>query len=485
DPYLQPATPPGLLPTGSAKSQVTGSGGASGEVSSFGYDAAGNMTSRDVAGEPAQSLSWDPEGELTRVAEGSQTVGEYTYTPDGDRLLRTEGGRTTLYLPGGTELTADGSSTSAVRYYQFGGRTVAARTGRGSSGTSTVVADHQGTGVVQVDQSSNTLSRRYSDPYGGTRKGGAWTGDHGFLDKPTDSTGLVHVGARYYDPALGRFISVDPVMDLSDPQQWNAYSYSNNNPVTWSDPSGELPIGAGHVGYNPHDKTDKRKYDRCSHAISCEKDVRRGGKIVRVRENYTDHAVDFFSKSKNKTTKYTVNKAHSQDGARAAAKAAAASAEAAKAAEKAAREAEKKAADQAQSRSLFGKAWDGFIGWASSSAGAKASTWLSAISLAAGALSFVPGLGIALGVVSVATGFASAAIDCAGGGLDVSCGVGLLGASFGAFGFAARGVSKFVQPIAKSEINNADITSFGLSAPLAVVGFAGSALDRRSRVPGW
>jgi hypothetical protein len=44
-----------------------------------------------------------------------------------------------------------------------------------------------------------------------------------------------------YDPVLGRFISVDPVMDLSDPQQWNAYSYSNGNPLTWSDPTGMLP----------------------------------------------------------------------------------------------------------------------------------------------------------------------------------------------------------------------------------------------------
>ncbi|WP_423462376.1 RHS repeat-associated core domain-containing protein [Promicromonospora sp. MS192] len=39
---------------------------------------------------------------------------------------------------------------------------------------------------------------------------------------------------------LGSFVSVDPVMDLSDPQQWNAYAYANNNPVTWSDPTGLL-----------------------------------------------------------------------------------------------------------------------------------------------------------------------------------------------------------------------------------------------------
>jgi len=137
---------------------------------------------------------------------------------------------------------------SAQRCYQFGGQTVAVRTGSGTSGTTTVVADHHGTGVVQVAQGAKSLSRRYTVPYGQARgQAASWTGDRGFLDKTTDATGLVAVGARYYDPGIGRFISVDPVMDLSDPQQWNAYSYSNNNPLTWSDPSGMLPIGAGAV----------------------------------------------------------------------------------------------------------------------------------------------------------------------------------------------------------------------------------------------
>jgi hypothetical protein len=51
---------------------------------------------------------------------------------------------------------------------------------------------------------------------------------------------LTQIGARYYDPALGKFVSVDPVLDATDPQQWAPYSYSNSNPVTWSDPSGEM-----------------------------------------------------------------------------------------------------------------------------------------------------------------------------------------------------------------------------------------------------
>jgi hypothetical protein len=40
---------------------------------------------------------------------------------------------------------------------------------------------------------------------------------------------------------LGRFISVDPIMDTADPQQMNGYSYADDNPITISDPTGPRP----------------------------------------------------------------------------------------------------------------------------------------------------------------------------------------------------------------------------------------------------
>ncbi|MEU6180786.1 polymorphic toxin-type HINT domain-containing protein [Streptomyces coeruleorubidus] len=54
----------------------------------------------------------------------------------------------------------------------------------------------------------------------------------------SESTGLQHLGAREYDPAAGRFVSVDPLLTPGDPQAFNAYAYSNNNPMTFSDPDG-------------------------------------------------------------------------------------------------------------------------------------------------------------------------------------------------------------------------------------------------------
>ncbi|WP_255369523.1 polymorphic toxin-type HINT domain-containing protein, partial [Kitasatospora sp. MBT63] len=58
-----------------------------------------------------------------------------------------------------------------------------------------------------------------------------------------DTTGLTNLGARQYQPATGRFLNPDPVLDAASPQQWNGYAYSNNNPVNLSDPSGLRPEG--------------------------------------------------------------------------------------------------------------------------------------------------------------------------------------------------------------------------------------------------
>ncbi|MCP4589107.1 MAG: RHS repeat-associated core domain-containing protein, partial [bacterium] len=50
-----------------------------------------------------------------------------------------------------------------------------------------------------------------------------------------ESSGLLHVGARYYDPALGRFLQRDPIGVAGG---LNAYAYVRNSPLAYIDPSG-------------------------------------------------------------------------------------------------------------------------------------------------------------------------------------------------------------------------------------------------------
>ncbi|MGM0562955.1 MAG: RHS repeat-associated core domain-containing protein [Pseudomonadota bacterium] len=54
-----------------------------------------------------------------------------------------------------------------------------------------------------------------------------------------DDTGLIYMGARYYDPEIGRFLSPDPVgFDAGNPVSFNKYAYANNNPYRYTDPDG-------------------------------------------------------------------------------------------------------------------------------------------------------------------------------------------------------------------------------------------------------
>ncbi|GAA4635358.1 RHS repeat-associated core domain-containing protein [Actinoallomurus vinaceus] len=216
-------------------------------VDSFKYDDTGNTTVRTIAGDD-EKLDWDAEGHLAKSTKGDQTT-SFVYDADGDRLIRREPGATTLYL-GSMELRLDSTGVSATRYYTLGDDTVAVRTAKG---VQFLADDQHGTATRVIDSETNQVTKRYFTPFGGQRgaKPTEWPGERGYLGGTTDSTlGTTHLGAREYDTDNGRFLSVDPVIDSSDPQQMNAYSYGENNPETLADPSGMKVDDCG-IGGNP------------------------------------------------------------------------------------------------------------------------------------------------------------------------------------------------------------------------------------------
>ena len=62
--------------------------------------------------------------------------------------------------------------------------------------------------------------------------------DKSFVGGTPDPAGLIQVGAREYDPSLGRFLSVDPVLEKGTPQRFDGYAYCADNPVSSADPTG-------------------------------------------------------------------------------------------------------------------------------------------------------------------------------------------------------------------------------------------------------
>ncbi|MCP4529095.1 MAG: RHS repeat-associated core domain-containing protein [Aestuariibacter sp.] len=92
-----------------------------------------------------------------------------------------------------------------------------------------------------------TGSRTLYYPYGEERwsaSGGTLTTDYGFTGQRKErGIGLYDYNARFYDPALGRFVSADTIVpDPGNPQSFNRYSYVRNNPLNYVDPSGHIPV---------------------------------------------------------------------------------------------------------------------------------------------------------------------------------------------------------------------------------------------------
>ncbi|WP_267890144.1 polymorphic toxin-type HINT domain-containing protein, partial [Streptomyces sp. NRRL F-4489] len=252
--YPKPGTPQPHTLTAVDTTAPTGT-----STSSYTYDPTGNTATRTLHGDK-QTLTWDAEGHLTKVTEpagdkGTKTTA-YVYDADGNRLITRTDTKTILTLGDHTEVTLDkGSDTpKATRYIPLGGGNQAVLS---DDGTYTLtLADHQNTGQLAVNPATGALTQRRTLPFGGPRgtQPSAWPGTKGFVGGTDDTadTGLTHLGAREYDPETGRFLSVDPLMDLTDPQQINGYTYSNNNPITFSDPTGLMnAINNGGTGCDP------------------------------------------------------------------------------------------------------------------------------------------------------------------------------------------------------------------------------------------
>ncbi|MGX1976643.1 polymorphic toxin-type HINT domain-containing protein [Streptomyces kronopolitis] len=228
-------------------------------TSTYGYDNTGNTTARTRHGDK-QTLTWDVEGHLTKVTEpagdkGTKTTG-YVYDADGNRLITRTDTRTTLTLADHTELTLDkgADKPKATRYIPLGSGNQAVLA---DDGTYTLtLADHHGTGQLAISAADQTLTQRRSLPFGSSRgtKLTNWPGSKGYIGGTDDTadTGLTHLGAREYDPETGRFVSVDPVMNLTDSESLNGYTYAGSTPMTDSDPTGLMrPAESGSKGCDP------------------------------------------------------------------------------------------------------------------------------------------------------------------------------------------------------------------------------------------
>lgn len=100
-------------------------------------------------------------------------------------------------------------------------------------------------GAVVWKENYRPYGERINNPAGSNANNKLW-----FAGKPFDAaTGLSYMGARYYDPVLGRFVGTDPKgFDEGNIHSFNRYAYANNNPYKFVDPDGKSALVATGVG---------------------------------------------------------------------------------------------------------------------------------------------------------------------------------------------------------------------------------------------
>ena len=173
---------------------------------------------------------------VTNTVTGAAT--RFVYDGDGRRVLRIGPAGTTVYL--GDIYEEDVATGAATAYYYASGRRVAMRAG---GVIYYLHSDHLGSTSLATTAGGAVVpgSRTGYDPYGAVRYGGALPTDFTFTGQRAEGFGLYDYRARWYDPALGRFVSADTVVpEPGNPQGLNRYAYVTNNPLRYTDPSGHI-----------------------------------------------------------------------------------------------------------------------------------------------------------------------------------------------------------------------------------------------------
>lgn len=209
---------------------------------SYSYDSNGNRT---AAG--GRTFAYDLASRTISTTSGGTTT-SYSYDGGGNRIQAVVGTQTVTYgwdpnhsLPQ-LALERDGTN-GLIRRYVYGAERLSMTV---PGGTSYYHFDHLGS-VANVTSAQGAAEWTYSyEPFGTARTeaptGSPATNLHRFTGEMQDPTGLYHLRARQYDPAIGVFQRTDPVEpDLEQPYV-SSYGYTANRPTVLVDPSGAISI---------------------------------------------------------------------------------------------------------------------------------------------------------------------------------------------------------------------------------------------------
>lgn len=215
-------------------------------TTSFTYDANGNMLTGN-----GRDLTWASFNKPTQVGHGGN-VAVFRYDADYERVRKETVGSITLYFDKLYERHTTGIFTNHKHYVYADKRLVAIYEKDSANETREryVHTDHLGSIESITDLSQQVVERLSFDAHG-QRRNPDWTDAAATITSSTgrgftghemdDEVGLVNMNARLYDPIIGRFLSADTVIQFPETTQgYNRYTYVNNNPLSFTDPSGHF-----------------------------------------------------------------------------------------------------------------------------------------------------------------------------------------------------------------------------------------------------
>ena len=193
------------------------------------YDAEGDLrTKTPVGGGAATTYDWNVDHELTAIHYPDGTSSTYRYDPFGRRIAAVDNGSETRFVAG-IAAGADYNSQNLLQTSYLGG--LESLTGGGQP--TYYLADGLGSIRGLADSSGNITGNYAYDSFGVQAAGNAQPSRQTFTGYQYDpASGLYDAGARYYDPATGRFLSEDPLPSA------NAYPYAANDPANLIDAYG-------------------------------------------------------------------------------------------------------------------------------------------------------------------------------------------------------------------------------------------------------
>lgn len=207
-----------------------------GSNQTYAYDANGNMKLRN-----GRRIIWNYDNQPTAIQTQSGRYINYDYDTNGERVYKRTQNDTMYYFGPFFDYSQKNGLT---KYYYAGSRMVARST---SSGTLWYHQDHLNSTRLLTDDQGGVMQRYDYRPFGENQKGlNGPVNDIEFTGhRSDDESSLIYMKSRYYDPQLGRFISPDSIIpDPFNPQALNTYSYANNNPISYNDPTGHQSEGA-------------------------------------------------------------------------------------------------------------------------------------------------------------------------------------------------------------------------------------------------